>query len=351
LKDERKTKKQILSELRELHKRILELEKAELDQKEIYKSLKENEARYKALFDRSLFCIYIHDLEGNLLDVNETGLRLFGYTREEASTVNILSIISEDHIPIALQRIEEIIKTGSQKKPFEYKVKIKSGEYIWLEVEGALIYKEGKPYAIQGIARNITETKQAAELLKASEAKYRDLYDNAPDMFVSVDPTTAQIIECNQSLANKTGYSKDEIVGRPVFDIYHQDCIEDVKKAFRTFIETGEIHNVELQLKRKDGAKIEVSLNVSAVRDEKGDIIHSRSILRDITDRKQAKEAIRKHEKELEKRVKQLEEFYDMAVGRELRMVELKKEIEQLKNQLEINEKLLKEAAKDIGLK
>jgi diguanylate cyclase (GGDEF)-like protein/PAS domain S-box-containing protein len=135
--------------------------------------------------------------------------------------------------------------------------------------------------------------KKSEEALQESEARYHDLYDNAPDMFVSVDAKTATILQCNQTLATALGYRKEEIVGRPIFDVYHPDCMEDVKKSFQLFVETGEVHNAELQLKRKNGSKIDVILNVSAIFDEQGEVLYSRSVWRDITDRKQLEEEIK----------------------------------------------------------
>ncbi len=134
--------------------------------------------------------------------------------------------------------------------------------------------------------------KRAQRSLEESESRFRDLYDNAPDMHVSVDAKTAKILQCNQTLVNALGYSRAEIVGRPIFDMYHPDSLEGAKKAFELFATTGEVHNTELQLKRKDGTKIDVSLNISSVRDEQGNVLHSRSVWRDITERKRAQEEI-----------------------------------------------------------
>jgi len=131
-----------------------------------------------------------------------------------------------------------------------------------------------------------TKRKQAEEALQDSEKKFHDLYNNAPDMYISVDPNTAEILQCNQTSVNNLGYTRDEIIGRPIFEMYHPDCIDDVKKTFQLFVETGEINNAELKLKRKDGGIIDVSLNVSAVRDKKGKILFSRSAWHDITERK-----------------------------------------------------------------
>ncbi|MDP8208464.1 MAG: PAS domain S-box protein, partial [Candidatus Electryonea clarkiae] len=136
--------------------------------------------------------------------------------------------------------------------------------------------------------------KQAeAELAKAKE-EYRDLYENSPDFQVSVDPATAKIIKCNKTLAEATGYAKEEIIGRPIFEMYHPESLEGAKEAFQSFVTTGEVNDAELTLAKKNGDKIEVSLNVSSVKDDEGNVLHSRSSWRDITERKQAEEALHK---------------------------------------------------------
>jgi|GEM_PF-6376806 len=129
-------------------------------------------------------------------------------------------------------------------------------------------------------------------------------YDNSPDMYVSVDPHDASIKDCNQTLADKCGYSKDEIIDRPVFFLYHPDCISEAEKAFKSFVETGRVVNAELELKRKDGTKIPALLNVEAVRDADGKILYSNSSWRDISEIKQLQKELAEANKELEKKVR-----------------------------------------------
>jgi len=144
--------------------------------------------------------------------------------------------------------------------------------------------------------RELTERKQTQAELIGAEAKYRDLYENAPDMFCSVNPKTAIIEECNQTLATALGYTKEEILGKHISFVYHPDSENDRREVFRMFVESGDVRNAELELKRKNGSKIEVSLNVTAVRGEQGEILYSRSIWRDITDRKRVEKELRKSE-------------------------------------------------------
>jgi len=122
--------------------------------------------------------------------------------------------------------------------------------------------------------------------LRESEAGYMDLYESSSDMYASISALTAVVEQCNNTLANTLGYSKKELVGQPLFQIYHPDSREEAKNVFETFLQTGKIRDNELLLQRKDGSRLDVSQVLSAVRDEKGGIIKIRLILRDITGRK-----------------------------------------------------------------
>ena len=138
--------------------------------------------------------------------------------------------------------------------------------------------------------------KGTLESLEQSGRTYYDLYDNAPDMFVFVDAKTANIIRCNQTVVQTLGYTREEIIGHSIFERYHPDCLDDAHKVFQSFVETGEVHDAELVLKRKDGTKIDVSLNVSSVRDEAGNVLYGRSVWRNITRHKRAEKALRRSE-------------------------------------------------------
>ncbi len=129
-------------------------------------------------------------------------------------------------------------------------------------------------------------------MFAALEENFRPFYENAPDMFVFVDPKTAMVIHCNQTLATNLGYAKKEIIGKSIFEFYHPDCVEDARLAFESFVRTGSVQNAELQVQRKDGSTIEVSLNVTAVRDEQRDIPYSIFAWRDITEHKRDKNAL-----------------------------------------------------------
>lgn len=143
-------------------------------------ALGESEERYKALFNRSLLCVYVHDLSGRFLDANEAALNMLGYAREELHSLTFTSILDQSQLPRAFRILDETIRTGSQKQPVEFKLRRKDGTHVWVETEASVILKDGKSQAIQGIARDITDRKKAEGELKASlhekEALLREIH-------------------------------------------------------------------------------------------------------------------------------------------------------------------------------
>ena len=128
---------------------------------------------------------------------------------------------------------------------------------------------------------------------------YADFYENAPDMFFSIEARTARIIQCNQTMVDTLGYAKNELVGSLIFAFYQPDCMAKVRQAFRILCETGSVRNIELQVLCKDGTPIDVSLKASSVRNETGHVLYSHATWRDISDRKRAEAALRKAQNEL----------------------------------------------------
>lgn len=128
----------------------------------------------------------------------------------------------------------------------------------------------------------ISEIDQKDENINDLKLKYYKLYQDAPDMMISVDPNTKKIVECNAVLCQRLGYSAKELLEKEIFSIYHPDCLDNAKRILIEFAKSGEVMNERLILMTKDGEKINISINVKAVKNEKGQILYSNSILRDI---------------------------------------------------------------------
>ena len=262
------------------------------ERKKAEKALKESEERYSALFDRSNDCVYINDLGGNFLDANAAALELLGYSKEEIHSLNFASLLSEEQLARAQETMKDVIKTGSMKKIGEYQLKRKDGTYVDTEIKTSVIYRDGKPYAVQGIARDVTERKKAEEALKKSEERFRDLYENAPIAYFSARIEGTSVIRFNKAAMEITGYNRDESLKLSIFDLY-SDKEEDRAKAVELYkrLRRGEsIRDEEVRIKKKNGDYAWVSYSVEPVRDETGNVIEGRSMAIDITERKRLQE-------------------------------------------------------------
>lgn len=210
----------------ELEQRIKELEKEAIKRKQAEEALKESEERYSTLFDRSLDCVYLHDFEGNFIDANPVALELLGYTKEEILSINFTSLLSKDQIPTAFKVLEEITNTGSQKELTQFKLRHKGGKYVYVETKASLIYRDGKPYAVQGIARDITMRRQTEEELQESEERFRNLVERANEGIVIIQDTLIKYI--NPRLAEIFSYTVEEVVNTPFTDYLHADKVPEL---------------------------------------------------------------------------------------------------------------------------
>ena len=219
------------------------------------------------------------------LNVNPAFERLTGLKNVIGQRVTkLLPGIRELH-PELFEAYARVVRSG---QPEQLEVEFKPIA-MWLTIA---VYRP-KPGNFAVIFANITERKQSEHALNNLEIQYRDLYENAPDMYLSTNPATGRVIRCNQTYLKATGYTRDEVIGRPVMEIFQPECRAAARQALKKFIATGRLKNLEMLLKRKDGSALPISLNSSAVRDSQGRILHSRSILHDITTRKQTEVKLR----------------------------------------------------------
>ena len=128
--------------------------------KEIEEAFVEAEENYRALFDRSLDCVFAHDFEGKFLELNPAGCALLGYPLEEVRSLTFGSLIVAGHLPRARAVVEEVLRTGTQAVLQEFTLRRKDGTFVDVESKSSLVLRNGKPYAVQGVARDITQRKR-----------------------------------------------------------------------------------------------------------------------------------------------------------------------------------------------
>ena len=151
---------------------------------------------------------------------------------------------------------------------------------------------------VADLEKHLLEVKKSEAALHYSEQSYRDLYENAPVAYLSISPSDGSILRFNSEAARLFGYKREILAQMKVLELY-ADTEHGVAKAMALFerFQAGEsVRDQELQMKRSDGRLIWVNLNIEPVKSSGGDVIESRSMVIDISARKQAENALSESE-------------------------------------------------------
>ena len=268
------------------------------ERKQADAALRQSEERYKALFNRSLDCVFLTDFAGNFLDANQASLNLLGFQHEDLSSLTFASLLTEDQLPSAFQTIEEIKATGHQQRLTEYRVRCKDGRQVYVETQSSLIHRDGKPFAIQGIARDISERKEAEKALRASEARYRQLHETMRDAFGIVD-MDGRLQEFNQAFQEMLGYSEAELKQLSYLDLTPAKWHAlDARIIRDQVLPCGYSEVYEKEYRRKDGSVFSINLRVTLIRNDAGQATGMWAVIRDITEAKLAEAVLQESEAE-----------------------------------------------------
>ena len=133
-------------------------------------ALRESEHRYREIFDNANDIIYTHDLEGNFTSLNQTGEDLTGYSKADVANFNFAQVVVPEQVELARQMLGSKLKNNEVATVYELDILSKHGRRLTLELSTRLIYRDGKPVGVQGIARDVSERKRAqAELLRRNQ--------------------------------------------------------------------------------------------------------------------------------------------------------------------------------------
>jgi PAS domain S-box-containing protein len=164
-------------------------------------ALQVSEERYRELFENANDIVFTVDLEGNFTSLNPAGERLSGYDRSEALSMNFTTVVAPEHLAVARRAREAKTSGEADTTTYELDLLTKDGRRIPLEVNTRMIYQQGRPVGVQGIARDITERKQAEEALRGLNARLEEetrriahaLHDEAGQLLASVYLAVAEI--------------------------------------------------------------------------------------------------------------------------------------------------------------
>jgi PAS domain S-box-containing protein len=248
-----------------------------------------------AILDTVGALVVVLDPRGRIVGFNQACERTTGYSAEEVLSQCFWDLLLTPEEVEPVKAVFSELRAGAF--PNEY-------ENFWVTKEGdcrlitwsntALLNGDGEVAYVIGTGIDITERRQAEEAVRESEEHFRDLYENAPNVYFSVG-VDGRIRRCNRRVVQLLGYAAEELVGRPVLDVYANTLHgrEKAEKVLQRFRAGEIVRDEELQMQKADGTPVWISLTVNVVPDAQGRVVESRSMIVDITDRKQADEALR----------------------------------------------------------
>ncbi|MCD4822003.1 MAG: PAS domain S-box protein [Methanococcoides sp.] len=253
------------------------------------KAIEESEKKFRDIFNYSRDAIFIHDMDFNILEVNQRASYYLGYSKDELLQMSIPDLTGDD-CRLRIDSINEDLIEGRYSH-FDAIATRKDGSEFLYEASLRLIDYQNKP-AILVIARDITERKENENLLKESEQKFRNLFENASDS-IFINDFEGNFLEVNEVICEKLGYTREEMMSLKAREIISK---EDIRKLAGRINElTSKEHSIfEIVHVRKDGATIPTETSAKII-----EYSGKRAILstaRDITERKQAEEMLQKSE-------------------------------------------------------
>jgi PAS domain S-box-containing protein len=288
------------------------------------------EARYYALFEQSPDGMLILDPEtARPLEFNTAAHRQLGYSREEFGRLS-LADIEADETPEQTRVVMDRVRREG-KADFETRQRTREGQIRHVHVTAQVVKASGRS-VYHCVWRDITERKRVEDLLRESEQRYRRLFNSGYDaVFVHQEALAGngqgKFIEVNDIACQRLGYTREELLQRTPRDISAPETLAVVPEirarlAAEKFAVSEGVHIT------KDGRRIPVEISTH-VFDLNGKSTRL-STVRDITERKRAEEALGQRAEELRARNAELTRFNRLAVSRELRMIELKQEVNEL---------------------
>jgi PAS domain S-box-containing protein len=207
-------------------------------------------------------------------------------------------ILHPDSREEMLTYFNESVINQHQKYDKENKIiRISDGEECWIHGLGELEFdSDGNPVKMIGTIQDITKQKRSEEALQKSKERYSSLYQKTPAMLHSIDQEGC-LTNVSKYWLKKMGYSLNEVLGRHSTDFMTEESSRYAKEVILPkFYETGSCRDVPYQYVKKNGEVMDALLTAITENDENGELIDSLSVIIDVTDRKQAEEALKKSE-------------------------------------------------------
>jgi len=266
-------------------------------QKQAEAALRESEERYRNLFEEAIEGIFRTSLDGRFIMVNAAMTRMLGYDYPQEAIDKINDIGSQIYVNPKDREtlIARIMKEGKiTGEEYLFKNLIGSARKVMLNLR--LVYDENKtPAFMEGSCIDITDRWVAEEALKASEEKYRKIFEDATEGIYQTTPE-GRYLSVNPAFAKMFGYASPQEMIDSITNIGQQLYVrpQDREYMAQMLRENNKVEGYEVEVYHKNGAPFWISINIHTVRDASGNILYFEGTNIDITQRKRAEDELQK---------------------------------------------------------
>ena len=270
------------------------------ERKQAEAALRRSEEKYRLLADHMKDLVWMMDLNLNLTYISPSVEKLLGYSLDELKTQPLNERLTETSYKRAMDffsvEMPGVLASSPDyvfNRTLELEFRCKDGHALWVENTFSLIRDEnGKPVSVLSEGRDITERRRAQEDLRQSEERYRGILSHMEEAYYEVD-LKGNLKFFNPAVVKNLGYTDNMVMGMNFHQFVDEENARKVFEAFHRVYLTGEsIKSVDWELISKEGGRIPVSSSISLMVDTLGKPVGFRGIIRDITERKQAEQAL-----------------------------------------------------------
>jgi PAS domain S-box-containing protein len=256
-------------------------------------ALRQSEERYRELIENANDVVFTVDLAGNFTSLNRAGEQISGYSRGELTHMNMAQVLTSESLERAQSMIRQKLQ-DNQPTIYELELIARDGHTVPIELSSRLIFHDGAPVGVQGIARDITERKRAAAALEESEARYRGLFENASDIVYTHD-LEGNFTSVNAATERIVGYTREEVMNMNIADVVATDHVSRARDMIGRKLLEGSATTYELDSVTKGGQRVLLEVNSQLIYAQ-GEPIGVQGIARDITERHRAEQELRSRE-------------------------------------------------------
>ncbi|MHA2244698.1 MAG: PAS domain S-box protein [Candidatus Hodarchaeales archaeon] len=251
--------------------------------------LRKSEEKHRDLINSLPGIVMETDLEGNFLFVSPQALDILGYHPEEVIGKSGFEFIHPDDQETSMEIIAKALE-NQYILNFEYRARHKKGHYIWFSASGRMVGEDPDIKLVMMI-KDISYLKQTEDELQQSEERFRELIGNLSDIVVELD-SEGNFVFISSQVYEIFGYKPEEVIGRSGFEFIHPDDLEIAIRAFEKVMGGKSGYHFEFKVKHNDGYYVPVSVSGQVIK--KNNDFKLVGVISDISERKQAEEALRK---------------------------------------------------------